>query len=80
MKRMFCVLLAVVCVCIFAACGETEDEREGGGLLDDVLIEQIQRKRIFTLSSTSFLNCSLSKVTFVFFAIIVSPIPSRLLL
>lgn len=45
MKRMFCVLLAVMCVCIFAACGETEDEREGGGLLDDVLIEQIRQEQ-----------------------------------
>ena len=46
MKKLLSVLLAVaMCICMLAACGETEEDREDGGLFGDVLIEQIQQEQ-----------------------------------
>ncbi len=45
MKKLLCVLLsAAMCICVLAACGETEDIREGGSLFDDEFMEQLQQQ------------------------------------
>lgn len=52
MKKLLCILLcAVMCLCLLAACGEEEDDnREGGSLFSDVLIEQMEHDESTTPS------------------------------